>query len=124
MSLSEQERRACERTQLGLPCVYVLQKPIDPVHWEFDQGLGRVLNMARGGMLLLLDHHPQIEQIIQAHIHHSNTGQTISLVRVMWTRRADSGGQHWAGCKFVFGPYSLSQERLCAPTDFVTPSSD
>lgn len=80
--------------------------------------------MARGGMLLLLDHDPQVQQIIQVHLYHSNTGQTISLAQVAWTRRVDSGGQQWAGCKFIFGPYSLPQERICAPSEFVSPSSD
>jgi hypothetical protein len=122
MTPSGQERRASERTQLGLACVYVLQEPVAPEQWEFHQGLGRVLNMARGGMLVLLDHQPQIQQLIQVHVNHSNTDQTISLLRVAWTRRVDNGGQHWAGCKFLYGPYSLSQDRICPPTEFVSPS--
>lgn len=124
MNTPNRERRASERTQLGLACVYVTQKPVGPQQWEFAQGLGRVLNMAQGGMLLLLDHHPDVQEIIQVHIYHSNTDQTISLVKVAWTRRADPGSQYWAGCKFLFGPYSLSQERICAPTEFVSPASD
>ncbi len=118
MNQADHERRASERTTLGLACVYMMQRPVSRERWEFIEGLGRVLNMAQGGTLLLLDHHPETEQIIQVHVYHSHTDHTISLVKVAWTRRVDTGEQYWAGCKFVFGPYSLSQDRICLPTDF------
>lgn len=120
MSPADRERRASERTRLGLPCAYVMQDPAGLETWEFVQGRGRILNMAQGGMLLLLDHHPRARQIIHVHLSHSNTGQTVSLVQVAWTRREDSGDQQWAGCKLIFGPYSLSHERICAPAEFVS----
>lgn len=124
MNTPEQERRASERTPLGLSCVYMMQRPVGQQRWEFHEGLGRVLNMARGGMLLLLEHPPEVQHIIQVHIYHSNTDQTISLVQVAWTRRADNERHYWAGCKFLFGPYSLSQERICAPSEFQSPATD
>ncbi len=114
-----EERRASERLTLGLACEYVIPDLAAQEGSKFHQGLGTVLNMSRGGMLLLLDVAPRLEQVIQVHLYHSRTDQTLSQVQVIWTSPAEEQHKYLAGCKFVSGPYSLSQDRICAPTEFL-----
>ena len=114
------ERRASERIPLGLACKYVIPdvtgKGRAPVH----KGVGKVLNMSRGGMLLRLETQPLLEQLIQVHLSHPNTGKTLSEVQVLWTAQTEDRREYLAGCRFVSGPYSPTQDRLCAPADFVS----
>ncbi len=115
-------RGASERIELGLACSYMMQESVDKERLEFHEGVGTVLNMSRGGaMLLLLDTATRLDQIIQVHLFHPRTDQTISLLQVLWTRPAETRKDYLAGCKFLFGPYSLSQHRICAPTEFISP---
>ncbi len=121
MSWDKEERRASERIALELACVYMLQEPVNQERLEFHQGVCKVLNMSRGGMLLLLDTTTRFEQIIQVHRFHPRTDQSISLLQVIWTRPAEDWHNYLAGCKFLFGPYSLSQNRICTLTEFISP---
>ncbi len=123
MAWTNEERRASERIELGLACACEMQAPVYQEGVEFHQGMGKVLNMSRGGMLLLLDAHPRIQQRIQVDLFHPRTDQTLSQVQIQWTRPAEDRGQYLAGGKFVFGPYSTSQDRICAPPEFVSPLS-
>ncbi len=115
------ERRASERIPLGLDCTYVIPDLAGNEGSKFHEGVGKVLNMSLGGMLLLLDTAPRLEQVIQVHITHPNTGRTLSQVQVLWTSPTEDQRNHLAGCKFVSGPYSPSQDRTCVPTEFVSP---
>ncbi len=80
MPWTGEERRASERIELGLACVYMLEEPVNQERFEFHQGVGKVLNMSRGGMLLLLDTATRREQVIQVHLFSPRTDKTISLL--------------------------------------------
>ena len=121
MAWTKDERRASERIDLGLGCAYVMQSPVDQEGFEFCAGMGTVLNMSQGGMLLLLDAEPGIKQVIEVQVFHKRTDQTQSQMQVLWTRQADEQNKYLAGGTFVFGPYSPSHDRICAPTEFVSP---
>ncbi len=121
MAWAKDERRESERIELGLACPYMTQEAVDKERLEFHEGAGTVLNMSRGGMLLLLDTATRLEQILQVHLFHPRTDQTISLLQVLWTRLAENQHKYLAGGKFLFGPYSLSQDRICAATEFISP---
>ena len=113
-----EERRPSERIELGLACVYTWAEPVNQERFEFHHGVGKVLNMSRGGMLLLLDTATRLKQVIQVHLFAPRTDKTISLLQVVWTRPPEDQQHYLAGGKFVLSPYSLSQERICAPTEF------
>ncbi len=121
MAWTKDERRATERLDLGVGCAYVTQAPVDQEGFEFRAGIGTVLNMSQGGVLLLLDTQPRIRQIIEVQLFHPRTDQTQSQMQVLWTRPADDQHKYLAGGKFVFGPYSPSHDRICAPTEFLSP---
>ncbi len=121
MAWTNEERRASERLDLGLGCAYAMQAPVDQEGFEFHAGMGTVLNMSQGGMLLLLDTQLRIGQVIDVQLFHKRTDQTQSQMQVLWTLPADDQHKYVAGGTFVFGPYSPSQDRICAPTDFVSP---
>ncbi len=118
MPWTGEECRASERIELGLACLYTLDEPVNQERFKYHRGLGKVLNMSRGGMLSLLDTATRFEQVIQVHLFSPRTDRTISLLRVIWTRPHEDRQHYLAGGKFVFGPYSRSQERICAPTEF------
>ncbi len=115
-----EERRPSERIELGLACVYTWDEPVNQERSRFHHGMGKVLNMSGGGMLLLLDTATRLEQVIQVHLFSPRTDRTISLLRVIWTRPHEDRQHYLAGGKFVFGPYSLSQGRICAPTELIS----
>ncbi len=107
MPWTGEECRASERIELGLACLYTLDEPLIPERFKFHQGVGKVLNMSRGGMLSLLDTATRLEQVIQVHLFYPRTDRTISLLRVIWTRPHEDRQPYQASGIFVFGPYSL-----------------
>jgi len=115
-----EERRASERIELGLACVYTLDELVNQERFELHQGVGKVLNMSPRGMLLLLDTAPRLEQVIEVRLFSPRTDKTISLLRVTWTQTHEERLHYLAGGKFVCCPYSLSQDRFCAPTEFIS----
>ena len=118
---TKEERRASQRADLRLACEYVIHERLGGEAFEFHQGAGTVLNINSEGMSLLLGVQARILQVIQVYISHPRTGRTTSRVQVLWTRPAEDGKKHVVGCKFVSGPYSPSQNRTCAVTDFTSP---
>ena len=115
------ERRASKRIKLGLACRYEIKESADKEGFTFHEGGGTVLNMSREGMMLLLGIQPRIRQMIHVHLSHPRTDHTLSQVQVVWTRPAEEMRKYLANCKLLSGPYSPSQNRICAPTDFVSP---
>ncbi len=117
-AMTYEETRASERIEPELACRYVMQETVDQDRFVFHQGMGTVMNMSEGGVLLRLDIHPPTQQLIQVHLSHARTGRTLSLLQVLWNVSHEDRESYVAGCKFVFGPYSLSQDRLCALREF------
>ena len=121
VALAKQERRASQRTDLHLACEYVIHERSDGEEFEFHQGAGTVLNISPGGMALLVGIQVRILQVMQVYISHPQTGPTTSQVQVLWTRPAEDVKKHVVGCKLLSGPYSPSQNRTCAVTEFTSP---
>ncbi len=121
MTSAKQERRASTRVDLDLSCEYVIHEQFGGEEFEFHQGAGTVLNMSPEGMALLVGIQARILQVMQVYISHPQTGQTTSQVQVLWTRPAEDGKKYVVGCKFLSGPYSPSQNRMCAAIEFTSP---
>ena len=66
------------------------------------------LNISRGGMLVLMDHVPDIEQVLRVSVPTpSSMADTPTLAEVRWTRKLPLGkpnanGAYFVGLKFMF----------------------
>lgn len=101
VAAAEGESRASERIELGLVCECVIQEQVAQEGFEFHQYVGKVLNMSREGMMVLMGIQPRIQQVIQVHLSHPRTGYTISQVQVLRTYPAEDGKNFVVGCKSV-----------------------
>lgn len=94
-----------------------LLRPITYEMTSFGQGNQNVvardgralsLNISRGGMLVLMDRAPGIEQVLKIHVPTPiATAETPTLAEVRWTRKLPFGkaagnGMHFVGLKFLF----------------------
>ncbi len=120
MPWTGEERRASERIELGLACEYTLDEPLINERFKFHHGVGKVLNMSPKGMLLLVDTATRLGGVIEVRLFSPITDETISLLQVIWTRPPEDRQHYQASGIFVFGPYSLSQGRICAPTELIS----
>jgi len=82
-----------------------------------DEGTGGIvkekralsLNISNGGMLVLMDHAPDIKQVLKVHVPTPITrAETPTLAEVRWTRKfpfgssANSQTAYFVGLKFMF----------------------
>lgn len=82
-----------------------------------DEGTGGIakekralsLNISNGGMLVLMDHAPDIKQVLKVHVPTPITkAETPTLAEVRWTRKFPFGGSannqtaYFVGLKFMF----------------------
>jgi len=84
-----------ERVALLRPILYDVLHDIDmsleqesPEPRMARQGKGLSLNVSSGGMLLLMDHQPQVNQVLRIHVPTPvNIAETPTLAEVRWTRK-------------------------------------
>ena len=78
--------------------------PTDPV----TSGKALSLNISNGGMLVLMDHAPEVEQVLKVLVPTpTSLAGTPTLAEVRWTRRVPFGkangqGTYFVGLKFIF----------------------
>jgi hypothetical protein len=78
--------------------------PSDPV----ISGKALSLNISSGGMLVLMDHAPEVEQVLKVLVPTpTSLAGTPTLAEVRWTRRVPFGrpngqGTYFVGLKFIF----------------------
>jgi hypothetical protein len=69
------------------------------------QGKGLSLNVSSGGMLLLMDRQPQVNQVLKVHVPTPvNMAETPTLAEVRWTRKLPFEtfpGVYFVGFKFL-----------------------
>src|SRR5438132_6447290 len=69
------------------------------------QGKGLSLNVSSGGMLLLMDHQPKVNQVLRIHVPTPVTiAKTPTLAEVRWTRKIPFEtfyAIHFVGLKFM-----------------------
>jgi len=98
-----------ERAALLRPIPYEMTSPIE------GQGLGMgssgkalSLNISSGGMLVLMDQAPEVEQVLKVYVPTPITiAETPTLAEVRWTRKLPFGksngnGPYFVGLKFMF----------------------
>jgi hypothetical protein len=76
-----------------------------PEEFVAHQGKGLSLNVSSGGMLLLMDHLPKVNQAMKIHVPTPvNIAKTPTLAEVRWTRKLPVEtfpGMYFVGLKFV-----------------------
>src|SRR2546427_12578213 len=101
-----------ERVALLRPILYDLLHDMDtsleeksPEPRVARQGRGLSLNVSSGGMLLLMDHQPKVNQVLRIHVQTPVTiAKTPTLTEVRWTRHIPCEtfyAIHFVGLQFV-----------------------
>lgn len=97
-----------ERVALLRPILYEMTVPADDPVAKTRQGKGLSVNISSGGMLLLMDQAPAIEQVLKVFVPTPITmAETPTLAEVRWTRklpfgRSNGTGTYFVGLKFMF----------------------
>ncbi|HJR76079.1 MAG TPA: PilZ domain-containing protein [Nitrospiraceae bacterium] len=97
-----------ERFALLRPILYELTAPVGHQSVHSSQGKALSVNISSGGMLLLMDQAPDIEQVLKVHVPTPITlTDTPTLAEVRWTRkvpfsRTKEGESYFVGLKFLF----------------------
>ncbi len=102
------QHKHTERVTMIRPIQYESTCPIDPdlfpEHFENRHGKALTLNISSGGMLLVMDHAPDVLQLLKVHVPIPIQKTHIpTLAEVAWTRPIPMGPEdlHFVGLKFV-----------------------
>ena len=97
-----------ERVALLRPINYEMTAPVDDPGAAGRQGKALSLNISSGGMLLLMDQAPALEQVLKVYVPTPTAvAETPTLAEVRWTRKLPFGKTNgvnpfFVGLKFVF----------------------
>ena len=114
-----QDCRRAERAAFMEYCPYELCESLGDAAMAIHHGEALSINIIRGGMLLLIDQSPPVQQVFEVQVPASTRGKTARLVEVCWTRQIpieDSESRYLVGVKFLFDPDAYCQERVAAHT--------
>ena len=97
-----------ERVAMLRPIPFEMTVQVDGRSDSIGSGKALSLNISSGGMLLLMDQAPEVEQVLKVLVP-TPTGSagTPTLAEVRWTRRVPFGrpngqGTYFVGLKFMF----------------------
>jgi hypothetical protein len=97
-----------ERVALMRPIPYELTKPVDGPTMSAYEGKALSLNISSGGMLVLMEQAPDVDQVLKVYVPTPVTvAETPTLAEVRWARRLPFGkgngaGPYLVGLKFMF----------------------
>lgn len=97
-----------ERVALLRPIPYEMTTPVDGPTVLAKGGKALSLNISSGGMLVLMDQAPDVEQVLKVYVPTPITlAETPTLAEVRWTRKLPFGkpngtGAYFVGLKFMF----------------------
>ena len=96
-----------ERVALLRPIPYEMTTPVDDPPVSAHQGKALSVNISSGGMLILMEQAPAIEQVMKVYVPTPiSVADTPTLAEVRWTRRLPfgkiNGGAYFVGLKFMF----------------------
>jgi len=96
-------------------CPYEISESLGGDAIAIHQGEALSVNVSKGGMLLLMDQHPPVQQVFEIQLPASTKGKTPGRVEVCWTRQIsleDLGSRYLVGVRFLSGLHAYSQERV------------
>jgi hypothetical protein len=97
-----------ERVTLLRPIPYELSIPTGGLEARVHHGRALSLNISSGGMLILMDQAPLLDQVIKVHVPTPVVlAETPTLAEVRWTRKlpfppSGGNGSYFVGLKFLF----------------------
>ena len=106
--MTDSQKSHSERAALLRPILYEMTPPVEEAPASSTHsGKALSLNISSGGMLVLMDQVPAIEQVMKVYVPTPiSVAETPTLAEVRWTRRVpfgkSNGGLHFVGLKFVF----------------------
>ena len=97
-----------ERAALLRPIQYEMTAPVAGSSALSSNGKALSLNISSGGMLILMDQAPKVEQVLKVYVPTPITiAETPTLAEVRWTRKLPFGksngcAAYFVGLKFMF----------------------
>ncbi len=96
-----------ERVALLRSIPYEMTTPVEDPSASAHQGKALSVNISSGGMLILMEQAPAIEQVMKVYVPTPiSVAETPTLAEVRWTRRLPfgktNGGAYFVGLKFMF----------------------
>lgn len=97
-----------ERAALLRPIPYEMTSPLEDQTAGARAGKALSLNISSGGILMLMDQAPAVEQVLKVYVPTPiPIAETPTLAEVRWTRkmpfsRANGNGAYFVGLKFMF----------------------
>lgn len=104
---TENKRSHSERAPLMRPVFYEMTPPVDVPSASTDSGKALSLNISSGGMLLMMEQLPDVDQVLKVNVPTPiSVAEIATLAEVRWTRRLPfgktNGGAYFVGLKFMF----------------------
>lgn len=103
------QRRRAERVELIEPCPYEMSEDLGGGTFVLHEGEALSINISSGGMLLLMDQAPQVDQVLKVHVPTPNKStNSLTLVEVRWTSPILSDlptSRYLVGVRSIFGPH-------------------
>ena len=106
--MTDSQKSHSERAALLRPIVYEMTTPVEASATSSHSGKALSLNISSGGMLILMDQVPAIEQVMKVYVPTPvSAAETPTLAEVRWTRRLPFGTTngnvaYFVGLKFMF----------------------
>lgn len=106
--MRDSQENHSERVALLRPIPYEMTVTMEDVVGATPIGRALSLNISRGGMLVLMDQAPQVDQVLKVYVPTPVTlAETPTLAEVRWTRKLPFGksnenGPCFVGLKFMF----------------------
>lgn len=106
--MTDSQEDHSERAALLRPILYEMTSPIEGPTASTQSGKALSLNISSGGMLVLMDQAPDVEQVLKVYVPTPITiAETPTLAEVRWTRnlpfgKSNGNGASFVGLKFMF----------------------
>lgn len=106
--MTDCQKSHSERAALLRPILYEMTTPVEAPAASTQSGKALSLNISSGGMLVLMDQAPDVEQVLKVYVPTPiSMAETPTLVEVRWTRKLPFGkpngnGAYFVGLKFMF----------------------
>ena len=106
--MTDSHKSHSERAALLRPILYEMTTTVESSAASTHSGKALSLNISSGGMLVLMDQVPAIEQVMKVYVPTPiSMAETPTLAEVRWTRKLPFGqlngnGAHFVGLKFMF----------------------
>lgn len=106
--MTDSQKSHSERAALLRPILYEMTTLVEGPTALTASGKALSLNISSGGMLVLMDQAPDVEQVLKVYVPTPiSLAETPTLAEVRWTRRLPIGritgnGAYFVGLKFMF----------------------